>query len=156
VSYEIAALPVGAAEPLAVLHGACFPEDPWDAEALGRILALYGGFGFLAWAADTPVGFALARDLGAECEILTLGVLPACRRRGVGRRLLRAVLDQARRQSIPSIVLEVAADNAVARRLYGTAGFVAVGRRPRYYRRGEETVDALLLRCRITSPSVEV
>jgi [ribosomal protein S18]-alanine N-acetyltransferase len=156
VSYEIAPLPVGAAEPLAALHGACFPEDPWDAEALGRILALYGGFGFLAWQANTPVGFALARDLGGECEILTLGVLPACRRRGVGRRLLGAVLDRARRQSIPSIVLEVAADNAVARRLYAAAGFVAVGRRPRYYRRNEETVDALLLRCRITNPSVEL
>ncbi len=103
-----------------------------------------------------PVGFALARDLGGECEILTLGVLPACRRRGVGRALLRAILNRARRQSIPSIVLEVAADNAAARRLYGAAGFVAVGRRPRYYRRDDETVDALLLRCRVTSHSADV
>jgi [ribosomal protein S18]-alanine N-acetyltransferase len=156
VSCKIAPLPVGAAAPLASLHGSCFPEDPWDAEALDRILALYGGFGFLAWEADMPVGFALARDLGGECEILTLGVTPACRRRGVGRALLCAILDRARRRSIPSIVLEVAADNAAARRLYTAAGFVTVGRRPRYYRRGEETVDALLLRCRITSQSADV
>ena len=156
MSCKIAPLPVGAAEPLAALHGACFPEDPWDAEALGRILALHGGFGFLAWKADMPVGFALARDLGAEGEILTLGVVPTCRRRGVGRALLCTILDRARRQSIPSIVLEVAADNAAARRLYAAAGFVPIGHRPRYYRRGEETVDALLLRCRITSQSVDV
>jgi ribosomal-protein-alanine N-acetyltransferase len=156
VNCKIAPLPVGAAAPLASLHGACFPEDPWDAEALDRILALHGGFGFLAWETDMPIGFALARDLGAECEILTLGVLPACRRRGVGRALLSTILDRARRQSIPSIVLEVAADNAVARRLYNANGFVAVGRRPRYYRRGEETVDALLLRCPITSQSADV
>ena len=156
MSCKIAPLPVGAAEPLAALHGACFPEDPWDAEALGRILALHGGFGFLAWKADMPVGFALARDLGAEGEILTLGVVPTCRRRGVGRALLCAILDRARRQSIPSIVLEVAADNAAARRLYAAAGFVPIGHRRRYYRRGEETVDALLLRCRITSQSVDV
>ena len=156
MSCKIAPLPVGAAEPLAALHGACFPEDPWDAEALGRILALHGGFGFLAWKADMPVGFALARDLGAEGEILTLGVVPTCRRRGVGRALLCTILDRARRQSIPSIVLEVAADNAAARRLYAAAGFVPIGHRPRYYRRGHETVDALLLRCRITSQSADV
>ena len=156
MSCKIAPLPVGAAEPLAALHGACFPEDPWDAEALGRILALHGGFGFLAWKADMPVGFALARDLGAEGEILTLGVVPTCRRRGVGRALLCAILDRARRQSIPSIVLEVAADNAAARRLYAAAGFVPIGHRPRYYRRGHETADALLLRCRITSQSADV
>ena len=156
MSCKIAPLPVGAAEPLAALHGACFPEDPWDAEALGRILALHGGFGFLAWKADMPVGFALARDLGGESEILTLGVLPASRRRGVGRALLRAILDRARGHSIPSIVLEVAADNAAARRLYAAAGFVPIGHRPRYYRRGDETVGALLLRCRITSQSADV
>ncbi len=156
MSCHIAPLPAGAAEPLAHLHGACFPADRWDAEALGHILALRGEFGFLAWEADVPVGFALARDLGGECEILTLGVLPACRRRGIGRELLRAVLDRARCRSIPSIVLEVATDNAAARRLYAAAGFVTVGRRPRYYRHGDETVDALLLRCRVTSESAEV
>jgi [ribosomal protein S18]-alanine N-acetyltransferase len=151
VSCAVTPLPAGAAEPLALLHAACFSEDPWDAEALRRILALSGGFGFVAWEADTPVGFALARDLGNECEILSLGVLPEFRRGGVGRALLRAVIDQAARQGLPSIVLEVAADNAAARRLYGGAGFVAAGRRPRYYRRGGETIDALLLRCPVTS-----
>ena len=156
MSCHIAPLPAGAAEPLAHLHAACFPADPWDAGALGHILALRGGFGFLAWKAEVPVGFALARDLGGECEILTLGVLPACRCRGIGRKLLRAVLDQARCRAIPSIVLEVATDNAAARQLYVAAGFVTVGRRPRYYRRSDETVDALLLRCRVTSESAEL
>ena len=156
MSCDIAPLPVGAAEALAPLHGACFPEDPWDAQALDRVLALLGAFGFLAWEADLPVGFALARDLGGEVEILTIGVTPASRRRGVGRALLRAILDRARHQSIASVVLEVAADNAAARRLYAAAGFVTVGRRPRYYRRGQETVDALLLRRRIAAHSADV
>jgi [ribosomal protein S18]-alanine N-acetyltransferase len=150
VSSAVTPLPAGAAEPLALLHAACFPEDPWDAEALGRILALSGGFGFVAWQLDMPVGFALARDLGNECEILSLGVLPDFRRGGVGRALLRAVIGEAARHGLPSIVLEVASDNAAARGLYADAGFVTVGRRPRYYRRGGETIDALLLRCPVT------
>jgi ribosomal-protein-alanine N-acetyltransferase len=144
-------LPASAAEPLAVLHAGCFPEDRWDAEALGRILGLSGGFGFLAWRSDKPVGFALARDLGNEGEILSLGVLPDCRRLGIGRALLRAVIDEAASRELPSIVLEVADDNAAARGLYARAGFVAVGRRPRYYQRGGETIDALLLRCPVNS-----
>ena len=53
-------------------------------------------------------------------------------------------------------MLEVASDNTAARQLYAAAGFVTVGRRPRYYRRSDETVDALLLRCRVTSESPEV
>ena len=150
MSCTISRLATGTGEPLALLHAGCFPEDPWDAEALGRILALRGAFGFVAWQADTPVGFALARDLGNEVEILSLGVLPDFRQGGVGRALLRAVIDEAVRRGLPSAVLEVAADNAAARRLYAAAGFAAVGRRPRYYRRGGETIDALLLRCPVT------
>jgi ribosomal-protein-alanine N-acetyltransferase len=61
------------------------------------------------------------------------------------------VIGEAARQGLPSVVLEVASDNAAARGLYAAAGFVMVGRRPRYYRRGGETIDALLLRCPVTS-----
>jgi ribosomal-protein-alanine N-acetyltransferase len=146
----ITSLPAGAAAPLALLHARCFPEEPWDADALGRILALSGGFGRLAWEGDMPAGFALARDLGNECEILSLGVLPEFRRRGVGRALLRAIIEEVWQQGRPSVVLEVGADNAAARALYAGAGFVTVGHRPRYYRRGGDTVDALILRCAIT------
>jgi [ribosomal protein S18]-alanine N-acetyltransferase len=142
----VAALPAAAAAPLAELHGACFPEDPWDAAALQRLLALFGVFGYLAWQEDEAIGFALARDLGDEVEILSLGVMPGCRRRGVGRALLDAVVIEAGRRRRGSVVLEVAAANAAARRLYAGAGFVQVGRRPRYYRHGGESEDALILR----------
>ena len=147
MSWSIRPLPAGSAEPLALLHARCFPEEPWDIEALDRILALSGGFGRLAWQGDAPVGFALARDLGEECEILSLGVMQEFRRRGAGQALLKAVMAEAARLGRPSVVLEVAADNGAARALYDGAGFVAVGHRPRYYRRGNEIIDALILRC---------
>ena len=148
---RIATLPDGAVEPLALMHRACFPEDPWDAGSLERILALHGVFGYLAWLGkspgdESPGGFILARDLGGEAEILTLGVLPEMRRLGVGRALLDAVVAQAGRRRAASVVLEVAADNEAARRLYASVGFIRVGTRPRYYRRDHATVDALILR----------
>jgi ribosomal-protein-alanine N-acetyltransferase len=151
VTCRIAPLPPGLAVPLAAMHRACFPEDPWDASALDRIFALSGMFGYLGCAADEPRGFILARDLGEEAEVLTFGVLPAVRRQGVGRALLDAVLAETRRRALGSVVLEVAADNEVARRLYGNCGFVQVGSRPRYYRRPGGTVDAVILRRGVAS-----
>ncbi len=132
------------------MHRACFPDDPWDAAALERILALSGGFGYLAWQADSPAGFVLARDLGGEVEILSLGVLAERRRQGIGRALLDLVIADAGRRRIGSIVLEVATENEAARRLYAACGFVQVGRRPRYYRRMGVPADALILRRGIT------
>jgi ribosomal-protein-alanine N-acetyltransferase len=113
---------------------------------MGRILSLTGCFGHVAWADETPIGFVLARDLDGECEILSLGVTPAMRRRGTGARLLRAACDDARRRGSASVVLEVATDNRAARKLYGSLGFVRVGHRPRYYRRPGGVADALILR----------
>src|SRR5438445_11620773 len=97
---------------------ACFPDGPWDAATLERILTLAGGFGYLAWQEDIPVGFILARDLAGEVEVLSVGVLPQWRRRGVGRALIDAVVAKAERDGLGSIVLEVAAENEAARRLY--------------------------------------
>jgi len=143
---RIVPLPPGLTLPLATMHAACFPEDPWDAAALDRILALSGVFGHLAWESGAPLGFILARDLGEEAEVLTLGVLPETRRRGVGRALLDAMMAETRCRRCGSIVLEVAADNAAARRLYAAYGFTQAGRRPRYYRRLGGTLDGLILR----------
>jgi len=139
-------LPAGTARPLAAMHGACFPDDPWDEAALRRILALSGVFGFLGWREDEPAGFVLARDLGGEIEILSLGVMPAGRRRGIGATLLAIVVAEGARRGARSVVLEVAAENGPARRLYAAGGFAQVGRRPRYYRYADRVVDGLILR----------
>src|SRR5271154_5703428 len=104
MSWNITPVPLGAEVPLAVMHRACFPEGPRDAATLERILALVGGFGYLAWHEASPVGFILARDLAGEVEILSVGVLPPWRRRGVGRALMDAVVAKAERDGLGSIV----------------------------------------------------
>ena len=90
-------------------------------------------------------------DLGGETEILSIGVLPERRRRGIAGTLLNAVFAEAERRGGDSVVLEVAADNDPARRLYAGLGFRPVGRRPRYYNRATGAADALILRCVITA-----
>jgi len=143
---RIEPLPPGAAEPLALMHAACFPDDPWEAGAMARLIALTGSFGWLAWEDNTPAGFVLVRDLGSECEILSIGVVPRRRRRGIARALLDAVVAEARRRTLPSIVLEVATDNEAAAALYAEHGFAKVGRRAGYYRRPDGRADAHIMR----------
>ncbi len=138
------------AVPLSMLHRTCFPDDPWEPQAMTRIIAIAGFFGQIAWQEDEPAGLALALDLSRECEILALGVDPRRRRAGTGSALLTAICDEARRRGGHSIFLEVAADNNAARALYAGHGFVQIGRRSNYYRRAAGPVDALVLRRKIT------
>ena len=136
--------------PLSMLHRACFPDDPWQPDEMARIMAIAGFFGRIAWEKGEPTGFALALDLGEECELLALGIAPGRRRAGSGSALLTAICDEVVRRAGHSIFLEVAADNAAARALYAGNGFVQIGRRPNYYRRAAGRVDALVLRRKIT------
>lgn len=134
------------AGPLSMLHRACFPEDPWNPAAMTDIMDMAGFFGRVAWEDERPVGFALALDLGKECEILSLGVVSERRRAGIGPALLEAVTSEARLRGAEYIVLEVAANNVAALALYVTYGFTQIGRRRSYYQQGSGRVDALVLR----------
>lgn len=138
---------------LVVLHRQCF-EDRWSVHGMATTLDVPGTFGFIACGGKDPAGFILCRSVGGESEILGLGVKPGRRRRGVGRTLLSAGMAQAKAYGAARMILEVAVDNDAARRLYASAGFLAVGQRRNYYvrARGAHT-DALVLACDLTAPS---
>jgi ribosomal-protein-alanine N-acetyltransferase len=138
---------------LEMLHGVCFPEDPWRSPALAEIIGMAGFFGRIAWEGEVPAGFALALDLRNECEILSLGVLPERRGEGIGMALLDSICVEARRRGAERIVLEVAVDNIAALALYAVRGFIPVGRRGNYYRRMGHSADALVLRLALAGPS---
>ena len=87
-----------------------------------------GGRYFLAFRSETPVGVAIcftgfstfqARPL---LNIHDLAVRPESRGQGIGRKLLAAVEEEARRLGCCKLTLEVRADNP-ARRLYVDFGF---------------------------------
>ena len=146
---RIEPLPRGAVGPISLLHRACFPDDPWDAGAIEQIMGIPGFFGRVRWAKTAPVGFALALALGEEAEIVSLGVLPEHRRRGIGSALLDAICGEARSRGAARVVLEMASDNEAASELYARRGFRVVGLRRNYYRRTERLVDALILQVQL-------
>jgi [ribosomal protein S18]-alanine N-acetyltransferase len=90
------------------------------------------------------LGWAGVRVLDALAEILTVGVIPAVRRQGIGRQLLQVLLDEARSRGATEVFLEVRADNSAAQTLYETEGFLVLGRRRGYYDHGR--MDAVTMR----------
>jgi ribosomal-protein-alanine N-acetyltransferase len=134
------------AEVVSALHAICFPDDPWPPRAIAEIVTMPGFFGHLARDGAEPTGLVLAHKVAEECEILTLGVVPARRRAGIGAALLTATVAVAGRLGARALFLEVAEDNIAARALYRAHGFVQIGRRPNYYRRVSGLAAALVLR----------
>jgi ribosomal protein S18 acetylase RimI-like enzyme len=83
----------------------------------------------IARRAGSPLGVAvcfLSYSTFAARPLLNLhdlAVVPAARGEGVGRALLGAALDEARKRGCVKVTLEVREDNARARRVYEHVGF---------------------------------
>jgi ribosomal-protein-alanine N-acetyltransferase len=132
---SLRAAPAEDAAILAGLHAAAF-DKPWSA---GEIAALMTTPGVFALTVDIQ-GFILCRSIAGEAEILTLAVVPAARRLGVGRALVEAAAGLAATQAAACLFLEVAHDNVAALALYAAAGFERVGLRKGYYLSGADAV----------------
>jgi ribosomal-protein-alanine N-acetyltransferase len=103
----------------------------------------------IALVADNPVtgmpfGFTMARLVPPQAELEVVAVAPEFQRRGIARRLLAALAEELRYESVTEIDLEVRASNTPALALYRALGFESSGRRPCYYADPEE--DAVLMR----------
>ncbi|MFV0359691.1 ribosomal protein S18-alanine N-acetyltransferase [Tropicimonas sp.] len=126
---------------LAAIHAASFATPrPWSED---EIAAMLGDAN--TWLCDRETGFAMARAVAGEAELLTLAVHPAHRRRGLGRRLLSDFEDGARARRATTAFLEVSAENTPAAGLYRSAGYRQTGCRPGYYRTPDGMcIDALV------------
>lgn len=89
------------------------------------------------------VGFAIASLVVPEAELESIAVAEHAQRRGVGRRLLGALIAELRRAGVDQLLLEVRASNLAAIHFYQAQGFRKTGVRPRYYADPEE--DAVLM-----------
>jgi ribosomal protein S18 acetylase RimI-like enzyme len=76
-------------------------------------------------AADGPVGAGCHQPVGDVTEVMSVGTLPAARRRGIGAALTGRLVEHARERGAELVFLS-ASDDAVAR-MYGRLGFRRIG-----------------------------
>lgn len=130
------------------IMGAAFDPkygEAWTRSQCAGILPMAGVRMMVAREKETsrPCGFSLYRTIAGDSELLLLAVPPGAQRHGIGRLLLTEFIDQSKKCGADRVHLEVRDGNA-AIELYRSAGFVAVGRRRKYYRgRDGEVNDAL-------------
>lgn len=96
--------------------------------------------GLGVWADGGLQAMACGWRILEELHITLVAVDPDLRRRGLGLLVLRALLAEAAAGGAQRATLEVAAGNAAARALYRRLGFRQAGRRPGYYRNGDEAL----------------
>lgn len=80
-----------------------------------------------------------------DVELISLWVAPFARGRGVGERLVEMVVEWARGQQAPRVVLSVRDHNAPAIRLYCRQGFEAISASPESEPGAPETLFARLI-----------
>src|SRR5690606_28673612 len=81
--------------------------------------------------AGVTVGFAIVGEMAGVSYLQRLAVHPDHARRGIGRSLVRASVDWARRHGARTMVLNTQPENTAAARLYEDEGFVRLGARLR-------------------------
>jgi ribosomal-protein-alanine N-acetyltransferase len=118
---------------------------PWSAQFFLQELKVACARSLLAVWSDRTVGYVIYWLLPHEVDIHNLAVHPDYRRQGIGRALLREVIDEARRQGLSRVTLEVRKSNEAAQRLYQSLGFVAQGLREGYYSDDGEDALAMVL-----------
>lgn len=120
-------------------------RHPWSRRMFADCLEV----GYSAWVVTGPEGgvrgFSLHSMALDEAHLLNLAVAPLARRRGIGRRLLDHVMEQARAAQVDKLLLEVRASNTAAIALYSAMDFALLAPRRGYYPDGEEREDALVL-----------
>lgn len=122
---------------VAALAGAALVGGP-DAAGLARERKAQGARLWVARWQGRVVAFVSAVRAADLLEITWLAVEGEARRRGIGRALIDALALSER--ALTAVRLDVRAGDATALAFYAATGFVAVGRRPRYYRDGEDAI----------------
>jgi ribosomal-protein-alanine N-acetyltransferase len=129
-------------EDMARTHAAAFTNArPWSAAEFAELAQ-----DRFTWFAGDATCFAVIRSVADEAELLTIATHPDHQRQGLARMLMRTWMQRAADAGAQSALLDVAADNAPALRLYSQLGFAENGRRKGYYRRaGLPPQDAILM-----------
>lgn len=128
------------AKALATMHALCFSKV-WSEKDFTDMLSLSTTRAYL-----NDKAFVLFSVCGEQAEILTLGVVPDFRKKGVALSLLNFSTEKLKNEGVKEIFLDVNVNNLPARKLYEHADFKQISIRKDYYDEDGKKSDALILK----------
>ena len=128
---------------VAELEKICF-QDPWSEKSVAAELEHDYSLWLVAMEGETLAGYIGSQISYGEADMMNVAVSPDHRRKGIGEKLILALMEELKARECISLALEVRASNAPAIALYDKLGFGQIGLRKNYYRNPKE--DALILR----------
>ena len=126
-----------------------FPYSPWSASQYKEefsaptrhfVVALDNEQSIIGYAGVFAPG-------AAEADVLTVGVVPSHRGKGIARQLMALITDWAHKQGSTAMMLEVKVDNAEAIGLYESLGYSKLNTRKDYFGPG---LHALVMRLELS------
>jgi ribosomal-protein-alanine N-acetyltransferase len=122
-----------------------FPYSPWSASQYkDEFSSPTRHFVVALDDAQSIIGYAgVFAPGGAEADVLTVGVIPSHRGKGIARQLMGLITDWAKQQGSIAMMLEVKVDNTEAIGLYESLGYSKLNVRKDYFGAG---LDALVMR----------
>jgi ribosomal-protein-alanine N-acetyltransferase len=120
-------------------------QFPWS-EGIFRDCLRVGYLCRVAECDGQIVAYGIVAMGAGEAHVLNLCVSGRARSRGIGRQMLRLLLERSSQAGMQDVFLEVRPSNAHACALYQSIGFAEVGRRRGYYQAVGGREDALVLK----------
>ncbi len=104
--------------------------------------------GYNAWVMTLDraiIGYGIMMLAPGEAHILNVCIDPDYQRKGLGRYLLRHLIEKSDKTDIDMVMLEVRRSNVQAKQLYLSEGFHELGVRKAYYPDEDGREDAIIL-----------
>ncbi|HET8547860.1 MAG TPA: GNAT family N-acetyltransferase [Bryobacteraceae bacterium] len=127
------------------IERASFGSGAWPAEWLSQYADAFPELFLIAALNARAVGYIAFSVARGWAELVSIAVLPACRRRGIATALLARGLQTLRRRPVRGVFLMVRRGNEPAVRLYESAGFQRVRTVARYYEDGSPALRMRLV-----------
>lgn len=125
------------------IESRCF-STPWSKESFVQEITSNNLARYMVLELEGQIiaygGFWIVVD---EAHITNIAVDPSMRRRGLGKILVKGMIEEIEKTDLDNVTLEVRASNTPAYNLYEGFGFVEAGRRLGYYQSPKE--DAIIM-----------
>lgn len=121
----------------------CSFSIPWSKESYLNEIKNNAAIYIVAIFEKRIVGYAGVWKIIDEGHITNIAVHPNHRRRGIGKKLIEALIKISEKEGIKSFTLEVRESNTAAFKLYEKMGFKPIGKRKGYYSNNKE--DAVIM-----------